>query len=99
MTGRFESSRGFTSSRQNAFAEDTSPSFVQWGGKRWSNPVGFSIEDGVPSMLYIGEKESPEPVPLSEIPFDPPLAGAAKLWLDSFERWKRERERAGSHER
>lgn len=52
-------------------------------------PVGFTLDDNdVPSMLYVIDDGSPEPIPIAEIAFDPPLSGVAKRWLDAYERWR-----------
>lgn len=73
------------------------PESITWRGRRYDECIGFSIEANVPSMLYIHGDESPRPIPLADLELAlPPLA---QLWLDAFERWKREQPTKQAHKK
>jgi hypothetical protein len=63
------------------------PESVDWNGDHYAEPLGFTIEDGRPFLLYIGASGSPENVPLEAIPWK--LPPVARLWLDSLARRKK----------
>jgi len=57
--------------------------------------IGFSIEKNVPCFLYVHGDDSPRPIPLTDLELE--LSPLARLWLDAFERWKRERPTKQAH--
>lgn len=61
------------------------PESVDWKGGHYEEPLGFTLEQGRPVLLYIGESGSPENVPLEAIPWK--LTPLAQLWVESFLQW------------
>jgi hypothetical protein len=60
-------------------------------GRGYGNCLAFLVDDELGPHFVFDEGEGLEEVLLGEVPFREPLTPVARLWLDTYDRWRCER--------